>query len=120
MVTYKAIEDIHQMNAQVMISIWPRIGQDSALGKELEAKGHLFEGLPSHQDKVYDAFPRRDKSIGKQSKKACSTSTLTPGGWMAPNLNLRRHDFTSQGPAVRQRNRRWLVGARSNVKVGRL
>lgn len=58
-----AISEIHGMGAKVMISIWPRIGVGTALGRELAAGGHLFVGRPADQDKVYDAFSPAAREI---------------------------------------------------------
>jgi alpha-D-xyloside xylohydrolase len=58
-----AIDTIHNLHAKVMISIWPRIGLGTALGRELAEAGHLFEGKPDSRDKVYDAFSREARAI---------------------------------------------------------
>ena len=58
-----AIGDIHAEHAKVMISIWPRIGKGTPLGRELEQAGHLFAGKPQHIDKVYDAFSEEARAI---------------------------------------------------------
>jgi alpha-D-xyloside xylohydrolase len=58
--TVRAIHDLH---ARVMISIWPRIGVGTDLGRELAAAGHLFAGRPKDWDKVYDAFSEPARAI---------------------------------------------------------
>ncbi len=59
----QAVRAIHEMHAKVMISIWPRIGLGSELGRELYEKGLMFEGKPGSKDKVYDAFCAEARAI---------------------------------------------------------
>jgi len=50
--------DIHGLNMKLMVSIWPSIGNDTALAHELDAKGLRFEPLHwiSKRARVYDAY----------------------------------------------------------------
>lgn len=59
----QAVKSIHEQHGKVMISIWPRIGLESDLGRELLEKGFMFEGNPDSQDKVYDAFSNEAREI---------------------------------------------------------
>jgi alpha-D-xyloside xylohydrolase len=58
-----AIQAIHANHAKVMISIWPRIGLDSALGRELLDQGHMFDGTPNSRARIYDAFAPAARAI---------------------------------------------------------
>ena len=65
-----AIEAVHALNAQVMISIWPAIGPDSALYQELDANGKLFDEVHWSSGKLYDAFDPEARAIyWKHAKK---------------------------------------------------
>jgi alpha-D-xyloside xylohydrolase len=56
--------DIHGLNMKLMVSIWPSIGNDTALAHELDAKGLRFEPLHwiSKHARVYDAY----SPVGRQ------------------------------------------------------
>lgn len=55
-------DDLH---VKLMISIWPSIGNDTDLAKELDAKGLRFEPLHwiSKQARIYDAYSAEGRSI---------------------------------------------------------
>ena len=58
----KALHDLH---LKLMISIWPSIGNDTALAKELDEKGLRFTPLHwiSKQARIYDAYSPEGRSI---------------------------------------------------------
>ncbi len=60
-----AIRQIHDLNLKLMISIWPSIGNDTALARELDAHGLRFEPLHwiSKQARVYDAYSPLGRQI---------------------------------------------------------
>jgi alpha-D-xyloside xylohydrolase len=63
---------LHDMNLKLMVSIWPSIGNDTALAKELDQKGLRFEPLHwiSKKARIYDAFsPEGRKIYFKHVKK---------------------------------------------------
>jgi len=56
---------LHSMNLKLMVSIWPSIGNDTALGKELDQHGLRFEPLHwiSQKARVYDAYSPEGRRI---------------------------------------------------------
>jgi len=56
---------VHDLNMKLMISIWPSVGNDTPLAKELDASGLRFEPLHwiSRQAKIYDAFSAKGREI---------------------------------------------------------
>ncbi|HEX7984408.1 MAG TPA: TIM-barrel domain-containing protein, partial [Duganella sp.] len=63
---------LHDMHLKLMVSIWPSIGNDTALAKELDQKGLRFEPLHwiSKKARIYDAFsPEGRKIYFKHVKK---------------------------------------------------
>ncbi len=58
-------KSIHDLNLKLMVSIWPSIGNDTALGKELDQKGLRFEPLHwiSKKARIYDAFSPEGRKI---------------------------------------------------------
>lgn len=61
-----------ELHARLMVSIWPSIGNDTALARELDAKGLRFEPLHwiSKRARIYDAFSEEGRSIYfKHAKK---------------------------------------------------
>ena len=65
-------KSLHDMNLKLMVSIWPSIGNDTALAKELDQKGLRFEPLHwiSKKARIYDAFsPEGRKIYFKHVKK---------------------------------------------------
>ena len=56
---------IHDLNLKLMISIWPSVGNDTALAKELDAHGLRFEPLHwiSKKARIYDAFSPLGREI---------------------------------------------------------
>ena len=60
---YGAIRKIHDMNAKVMISIWPMLGNSTAIAKELDSKGHMFGTIGWNKARIYDAFSEEARAI---------------------------------------------------------
>jgi len=60
-----AIQSLHDMNLKLMVSIWPSVGNDTALAKELDAKTLRFEPLHwiSKKARIYDAFSPEGRAI---------------------------------------------------------
>lgn len=61
-----AIREIHEdLHAKVMISIWPSVGDDTDLARELDAKGLRHEPIHwiSKKARIYDAFSAEGRSI---------------------------------------------------------
>ena len=59
-------QTLHQdLHAKLMISIWPTVGNDTALARELDEKGLRFAPLHwiSRQARVYDAFSPEGRAI---------------------------------------------------------
>ncbi len=58
----KAVHDLHM---KLMISIWPSVGNDTPLGKELDQYGLRFEPLHwiSKKARIYDAFSEKGREI---------------------------------------------------------
>lgn len=56
---------LHDLNLKLMISIWPSIGNDTELAKELDAKGLRFKPLHwiSKKARIYDAFSPEGRAI---------------------------------------------------------
>lgn len=59
------MKSIHDLNMKLMISIWPSVGNDTPLAKELDAKGLRFEPLHwiSKKARIYDAFSPEGREI---------------------------------------------------------
>ncbi len=61
-----AIKEIHDdLHAKVMISIWPSVGNDTDLARELDAKGLRFPPIHwiSKKARIYDAFSAEGRAI---------------------------------------------------------
>jgi len=60
-----AIREIHDNHAKVMISIWPSVGHDTDLARELDAKGlrHAPIHWISKKARIYDAFSPEGRAI---------------------------------------------------------
>ena len=59
------IRQLHDMNLKLMVSIWPSVGNDTALGHELDAHGLRFAPLHwiSKHARVYDAYSPLGRQI---------------------------------------------------------
>ncbi len=57
--------EIHDLHMKLMVSIWPSVGNDTALAKELDSHSLRFEPLHwiSKQARVYDAFSEQGREI---------------------------------------------------------
>jgi alpha-D-xyloside xylohydrolase len=58
-------KSLHGMNLKLMVSIWPSVGNDTALARELDQHGLRFEPLHwiSKQARIYDAFSPEGRKI---------------------------------------------------------
>jgi alpha-D-xyloside xylohydrolase len=56
---------LHDLNLKLMVSIWPSVGNDTALGRELDQYNLRFEPLHwiSKQARVYDAYSPKGREI---------------------------------------------------------
>ncbi len=56
---------LHDMQVRLMISVWPSIGNDTELAKELDAKGLRFRPLHwiSRRARIYDAYSPEARAI---------------------------------------------------------
>jgi alpha-D-xyloside xylohydrolase len=56
---------IHDLNMKLMVSIWPSVGNDTALGRELDQSNLRFKPLHwiSKQARVYDAYSPKGREI---------------------------------------------------------
>jgi alpha-D-xyloside xylohydrolase len=62
----RMVDTLHgELNTKLMVSIWPSVGDDTALAKELDAKGLRF--APKHwisgKAQIYDAFSAEGRRI---------------------------------------------------------
>ena len=60
-----AIREIHENHAKVMISIWPSVGNDTDLARELDSKGLRYAPIHwiSKKARIYDAFSEEGRAI---------------------------------------------------------
>jgi alpha-D-xyloside xylohydrolase len=60
-----AIQRLHNMNLKLMVSIWPSVGNDTALAHELDQAKLRFEPLHwiSKKARIYDAFSPEGRKI---------------------------------------------------------
>lgn len=58
-------DSLHKLHMKLMVSIWPSIGNDTALAKELDQHGLRFEPLHwiSRKARVYDAYSPLGRKI---------------------------------------------------------
>jgi alpha-D-xyloside xylohydrolase len=89
------IDEVHDLNAHFMISIWPKFYPTTDHYKELDAKGFMYhrnieQGAldwvgPGYLNSFYDPYSKEARDIYwrqvKESLKVYSAST--PGGWTA-------------------------------------
>ena len=59
------VDSIHKLNMKLMISIWPSVGNDTALARELDRQGLRFAPLHwiSKQARIYDAYSPAGRRI---------------------------------------------------------
>src|SRR3970282_581189 len=50
------VDRLHKMNYHMMISIWPGLGPNTAIHKDMAARGYLFNTVGWAPFKYYDAF----------------------------------------------------------------
>lgn len=65
-------DTLHKLNLKLMVSIWPSVGNDTALAKELDQHGLRFEPLHwiSQKARVYDAYSPQGRQIYFKHAKA--------------------------------------------------
>ncbi|MGW8392649.1 TIM-barrel domain-containing protein [Pseudoduganella sp. HUAS MS19] len=58
-------DSLHKLRLKLMVSIWPSVGNDTALGRELDQYGLRFEPLHwiSQKARVYDAYSPQGRQI---------------------------------------------------------
>ncbi|KQM27412.1 glycoside hydrolase [Sphingomonas sp. Leaf11] len=80
----RTIKRIHDLNLKLMVSIWPSVGNDTALGKELDQHGLRFAPLHwiSKQARIYDAFSPLGRQIYFKHAKAGLLDKGVDALWM--------------------------------------
>jgi len=64
------IDSVHDMNYHIMFSIWPGLGPNTEIYKEMQKKGYLFDVVGWASFKYYDAFiPEANDVYWKYLKK---------------------------------------------------
>lgn len=78
------IRHLHDLHLKLMVSIWPSVGNDTALGKELDAHGLRFAPLHwiSKQARIYDAFSPLGRQIYFKYVKSGLLDTEVDALWM--------------------------------------
>ncbi len=73
-----------ELNAQLLVSIWPSVGNDTALARELDAKGLRFEPLHwiSGRARIYDAYSAEGRAIYFKHVKQGLLDVGVDGLWM--------------------------------------
>lgn len=79
-----AIRRIHDLHLKLMVSIWPSVGNDTALAKELDRHGLRFPPLHwiSKQARIYDAFSPLGRQIYFKHAKAGLLDKGVDALWM--------------------------------------
>ena len=77
-------KSIHDAHAKLLISIWPSIGNDTDLAKELDEKNLRFKPLHwiSKQARIYDAFSAEGRAIYFKHIKKGLLDIGVDGLWM--------------------------------------
>jgi alpha-D-xyloside xylohydrolase len=67
------VDKVHEMNARIMISVWPKFYPETANYKELDAKGYIFRGNvqagavdwvgPGYLNAFYDPYSKEARDI---------------------------------------------------------
>ena len=74
------------MNYHLMISIWPGLGPDTAIHKEMDARGFLYAPVGWAGFKYYDAYnPEANELYWKHLKQGILPRASTPGGSTRPS-----------------------------------
>lgn len=77
-----AVRHIHGQNARIAISIWPVLGPETAVFKELEAAGCLFERIHWSGGRLYDPFSADGRAIYWKHARAGLWDNGVDGWWM--------------------------------------
>jgi len=77
-------DTIHQLHMKLMVSIWPSVGNDTALAKELDRQGLRFPPLHwiSKQARIYDAYSPQGRRIYFKHLKAGLLDQGVDALWM--------------------------------------
>ncbi|MDH7459781.1 glycoside hydrolase family 31 protein [Chitinophagaceae bacterium 26-R-25] len=80
----RMIDSVHNMNAHIIISVWPSFGYKTKIYKELEEKNMLlsFRTWPEKDVKVYDAFNPAARDIYWSHMKNDIFSLGMDGWWL--------------------------------------
>ncbi len=77
-------KELHDMNLKLMVSIWPSVGNDTALAQELDEQGLRFE--PRHwissNARIYDAFSPEGRRIYNKHVKSGLFDNGVDALWM--------------------------------------
>ena len=81
------IQEIHDLNAHIIISIWPNVTDQSEVYKELAEAGHLFQFRPLTMDiadhsQIYDAYSAEARGIYWRHLKKNIFDQGLDGFWM--------------------------------------
>jgi alpha-D-xyloside xylohydrolase len=118
----KMIDEVHQLNAHIIISIWPSFGPKTSIYKTFKEKNMLydFESFPAQDSvKVYDAFNPEARDIYWQQIEKNLFSIGIDGWWLdatePEHANVKDSDFDQQTYSGSFRN---LYNAFPLVSVG--
>jgi alpha-D-xyloside xylohydrolase len=97
----KMVEDVHALNAHILISVWPSFGPNTKIFKEFSDKGMLlgYETYPPREGvKVYDAFNPKARDIYWSYLNKNLFSLGIDGWWLdatePEHQSVKESDFT--------------------------
>jgi alpha-D-xyloside xylohydrolase len=76
------VDTLHDMNFHVMISVWPGLGPDTEIFKEMDRKGYLYNQFGWAGFKYYDAYNPQANDIYWNYLKAGLYSKGIDGWWI--------------------------------------
>ncbi len=78
----KMMQEIHGLGGHLMASVWPAFGPESAIHKEMKAKGFLFKPPHWTGSRVYDAYSEEARKIYWKYLKKCLYDNNVDAYWM--------------------------------------
>ncbi len=119
------VKHVHDQNAQIMISVWPKFYPTTANYKELDAAGHMYHRNvevgeldwigKGYLNSFYDPYSKEAQDIfWRQMNEKLNSKGFDACGWTRPN---RTCTVTSTSASARRGPRRPRSARRSNTST---
>ena len=94
----KMIDDVHKMNAKIIISVWPSFDPNTSIFKDLDQRGYIYHNITPDfpkEGRVYNAFNPKARNIVWEHMNKNLFAKGIDGWWLDATEPFEKYDFST-------------------------